>query len=205
MSSVSERAPSDRVPWNHNLQFHRWLLDRMPVPCERALDAGCGEGPLTPKLASRAAHVIGIDVSPEVIGIARHDAARGNITYVAGDLLTYPLPLQSFDFIAAVAMIHHMPFEAAIARCASLLRSGGVLAVVGLARNRSAVDYAFSAMSVPVSRLVRLRRGWWNTSANEIDPDMTFAEIRNAARALLPGVEVRRRFYFRYTLLWTKP
>ena len=205
MSSASERTPSNRIPWNHNLQFHHWLLDRMPVPCECALDAGCGEGPLTPKLASRAAQVIGIDVSPEVIGIARHDAARGNITYVAGDLLTYPLRLQGFDFIGAVAMIHHLPFDAAITRCAALLRSGGVLTVVGLARNRSAVDYAFSAMSVPASRLARLRRGWWNTSAKAIDPDMTFAEIRKSARSLLPGVEVRRRLYFRYTLVWRKP
>ena len=205
MSSASERAPSARVPWNHNLQFHRWLLDRMPVPCERALDVGCGEGPLTPKLASRAAHVVGIDVSPEVIAIARHDAARDNITYLAGDLLTCSLPLQSFDFIAAVAVIHHMPFDAAMTRFAALLRSGGVLAVVGLARNRSAVDSAFNAMSVPVSRLARLRRGWWDTAAKEIDPDMTFAEIRNAARSVLPGVEARRRLYFRYTLLWRKP
>lgn len=205
MSWASEGVPSVRVPWNHNLHFHRWVLDRMSVPCERALDAGCGEGQLTPKLAARAAHVIGIDVSPEVTAIARHDAARDNITYVTGDLLTYPLPLQSFDFIAAVAVIHHMPFDAAMTRCAALLRSGGVLAVVGLARNRSAIDYAFSAMSVPVSRLARLRRGWWNSSAKEIDPDMTFAEIRKAARSLLPGVEVRRRLFFRYTLLWRKP
>src|SRR2546429_6665704 len=104
MSSASELTRSARAPWSHNLQFHRWLLDRMPVPCDRALDAGCGEGPFTPKLAARANHVIGIDRSPEVIAIARLNAARDNITYLAGDFLTYPLPLEDFDFIAAVAV-----------------------------------------------------------------------------------------------------
>jgi SAM-dependent methyltransferase len=177
----------------------------MPVPCGRALDAGCGEGPLTPKLAERARHVIGIDKSAEMIAIARQNAARDNITYLAGDLMTYPLPYEDFDFIAAVAVIHHMPFESVMQRLMALLRHGGVLAIVGLAINHSPVDHAFSAVSVPVSRIARLRRGWWNTSAREIDPDMTFAEIRSGARALLPGTEVKRRLYFRYTLVWKKP
>jgi len=205
MSSASVRAPRARTPWSHNLHFHRWLLDRVPVPCENALDAGCGEGPLTPKLAARAGHVVGIDRSPEIIAMARQNATRDNITYVAGDLLTHPLPLEDFDFIAAVAVIHHAPFEMVMNRFASLLRRGGVLAVVGLALNRSPVDYAYSALSVPVSRVARLRRGWWTTSAREIDPEMTFAQIRRAARTQLPGVELRRRLYFRYTLLWRKP
>jgi hypothetical protein len=37
------------------------------------------------------------------------------------------------------------------------------------------------------------------------DPVATFAEIRTAARARLPGVTVRRRVFFRYTLRWDKP
>ncbi len=43
-------------------------------------------------------------------------------------------------------------------------------------------------------------------------PDMTIArpgeslaEIRQAAATVLPGSRVRRRFYYRYTLTWTKP
>jgi hypothetical protein len=38
-----------------------------------------------------------------------------------------------------------------------------------------------------------------------MDPAVTFAEIRNAARAQLPGSSVRRRLFFRYTLRWDKP
>lgn len=204
MSSASERARNVQAPWSHNLHFHRWLLNQMPAPCERALDAGCGEGPLAPKLAARAEHVIGIDKSPEMIAIARRTAQRDNITYVSGDLMTYPLAPESFDFIAAVAVIHHVEFESVIQRFAALLRRGGVFAAVGLALNRSPVDYAFSAVSVPASRIVRLRRGWWNTSATEIDPDMTFDEIRTAARSLFPGAELKRRLYFRYSLVWRK-
>jgi hypothetical protein len=37
------------------------------------------------------------------------------------------------------------------------------------------------------------------------DPVTTFAEITAAAKAHLPGVTVRRRVFFRYTLRWDKP
>ncbi len=193
-----------RGPWNHNLHFHPWLLRVMPAPCDHALDVGCGDGILTTKFAHVARQVTGIDVSPEMIAIARENAAAENITYIAGDLLTHPFPTEEFDFIAAVAVIHHIPLEAVLLRMSALLRRGGVLAVVGLARNQSLADYAVSAVSVPVARIVRLGRGWWNSPAVRIDPDMAYSDIKKVSGALLPGVEMRRRFFFRYTLLWRK-
>jgi SAM-dependent methyltransferase len=45
------------------------LLD--PLPGERILDVGCGEGTLTKKIAERGATVLGIDNSPEMIAAAR--------------------------------------------------------------------------------------------------------------------------------------
>ena len=37
------------------------------------------------------------------------------------------------------------------------------------------------------------------------DPIMTNGEVRRAAARLLPGARFRRRLWFRYTLVWTKP
>src|SRR5437899_10521706 len=45
------------------------LLD--PLPGERILDVGCGEGTLTRKIIERGATVLGIDNSPEMIAAAR--------------------------------------------------------------------------------------------------------------------------------------
>src|SRR5437588_4423246 len=119
MSSASVHTETDRR-WNHNLQFHGWILRQMPHACESALDVGCGDGVLTTKLASRSIHVTGIDISPEMIATARREAAQGNITYVTGDVLSSPLPADGFDFVAVVAAIHHMPLDAALARFARL-------------------------------------------------------------------------------------
>lgn len=204
MSWASERG-SSRAHWNHNSQFHGWILHNMPEPCGSALDVGCGEGVLTPRLAERSTRAVGIDVSPGMIAIAREIAERSNVTYVVGDAMSYPLPEEGFDFIVAVAAIHHMPLGAALRRFAKLLRHRGVLAVVGLARNRSLVDYAISAASVPASSLIRIRSGYWDSPAPRLDPKTSFSEIRELAREIVPGAEVRRRLFFRYTLLWRKP
>jgi len=177
----------------------------MPSSCHRALDVGCGDGVLTQKLASRAHHVIGIDSSPDMIALARKAVLAENVDFIEGDFLSAPLNGQSFDFIVAVTVIHHMPFAAALIRMANLLSGGGVLAVVGMARDQSPADYAVSVLSVPVARIARWRRGWWQSPAPRIDPVMNYSEIKVAATGMLPGVEVRRRLYFRYTLLWRKP
>jgi len=177
----------------------------MPSPCDKALDVGCGDGILTEKLASRVPEVTGIDVSAEMIALARQRVSAQHTSFIEGDFLSTPLPAEGYGFIVAVATVHHMPFDAAIIRMATLLRSRGVLAIVGLARNRSPIDYAVSAITVPVARIARARRGWWDSPAQRIDPDMAYSEIGKAAVRLLPGVEVRRRLYFRYTLVWRKP
>ncbi len=160
---------------------------------------------LTQKLASGAHHVTGIDLSPDMIALVRELVPAANVDFIEGDFLNTPLHGQSFDFIVAVAVIHHVPFAAALTRMADLLCDGGVLAVLGLARDQSPADYAVSAVSVAVARIARLRRGWWQSPAARIDPVMTYSEIKTAAIGILPGVEVRRRLYFRYTLLWRKP
>jgi SAM-dependent methyltransferase len=194
-----------RHPWNHNLAYQRWLLDQMPVHCDHALDVGCGDGWLTRRLAERATWATGIDLSAPMIERARQAAARlPNLAFEVGNVLDHPLPEAGFDYISAVAVLHHLPFEPALTRLAALLRPGGVLAVIGLARDASIADLLVSIAAVPISRILRARRGWWESGAPLADPAMSHGEIRRAVRTILPGAAVRRRLMFRYSLVWRK-
>src|SRR5579864_2832341 len=96
-------------PWNHNIHYHPLVLRALPQRCERALDVGCGRGLLARKLAAHCAHVVAIDPDVRTLEYARSlDDGNGRIEYVMGDVLKYPFALESFDFITAVATLHHL-------------------------------------------------------------------------------------------------
>jgi trans-aconitate methyltransferase len=100
------------------------LLD--PRPEERILDAGCGIGALSGKIAASGARVVGI----EVLGVLLEQARLANpgVEFIEGDLLRHR-PAELYDAVFANALLHWFkkPDEplSAIAR---VLKAGGRLA-----------------------------------------------------------------------------
>jgi len=192
--------------WNHNANYYSHVLAAMPRPCEQALDVGCGDGSLVRLLKGRADRVVGIDSNEAILRVATSYADEDDrSSFVEGDFLTQNFGGQSFDFIVAVAALHHMPLNAALSRVIELLCPGGRLYIVGLATSSRPLDYLFDIGGSTVSRVVRIRRGWWRHGSPEIDPLTTYADTRAALRERLPGCVFRRRLYFRYTTEWTRP
>jgi hypothetical protein len=85
-----------------------------------------------------------------------------------------------------------------------LLRPGGVLVIVGLYKIATVVDYAFSATALPISWAIRFSRGEEEVGAPLQDPKETLRTIREECNAVLPGAILRRRLFFRYTVVWRK-
>ncbi|MGW0373613.1 class I SAM-dependent methyltransferase [Streptomyces coeruleorubidus] len=195
--------------WNHNVHHHPEVLDAVPDGCGKALDAGCGDGLLTRKLAARAASVTGVDRSPEMIKLAReHARVPGNVTYLEADFLADgSLPEGAYDFVSAVAVVHHAPFEEAVTRLARLTAPGGRLVIVGMAANRTLLDWVISACGVPASQWHARRRGGKRGPAGMPmeDVHMSWGQIRQTARRLLPGCDFRRTLLGRYVVVWDKP
>jgi methylase of polypeptide subunit release factors len=72
-------------------------------PLARVLDLGCGAGTAALMLAEGAAHVVGSDINPRAIVLAKLNLAfsdRRNVTFLTGDLFA-PLADQRFDLIVA--------------------------------------------------------------------------------------------------------
>ena len=207
-----------RYPWNHNEYFHGWILRNLPARRGVAVDIGCGKGVLAEKLATRFAHVTGIDRNEGMVAAAsarlrgfpqvsikRCDFADFSPT--AGD--------GEADLITMVAVLHHLDLDDALARIPRLVAPGGRLLVVGIARPDSLADLAFDVVSgaanpvigmIKHPRAVRPQQGALGSqpAVPMMDSATTFAEITKAARARLPGCTVRRRLFFRYTLRWEK-
>jgi len=206
--------PSPEAPpnpyWNHNVHYHRLVLGAVPDGCTRALDIGCGDGLLARKLARRIPEVTGVDRSPAMIRLAREAASRTpNAAFVEADFMTAAdgvLP-GHYDFLSAVAVLHHLDFTPAVRRMADLLAPGGRLVVIGLANNGTPLDWLISGAGVPAALFLARRHGGKSEPSGlpMRDPDMTWSEIRRAARDLLPGSRISRHLLWRYAWVWDKP
>jgi trans-aconitate 2-methyltransferase len=114
----------------------RWgeaVLERLPLRGdERVLDAGCGSGRVTERLAERLPNgrVIALDGSSSMVDAARERLARfgERIEYVAADL-GVPLPIEGeLDAVLSTATFHWVPdHEVLFANLAAVMRPGGCL------------------------------------------------------------------------------
>jgi len=201
---TDEAAVDDR--WNHNIHYHRVVVDALPAGCGRVLDAGCGEGLLARTLSDRVAHVTALDRHAPSLELARRNAPADNVDHVLGDLLAAPFPPASFDAVVSVAVVHHVGLAAGLERMAELLRPAGRLVVIGLAAVRSPADLGFAVAGAVATRVHQRRRTLWETSAPKIWPvPHSYGQARRVARRVLPGVRCRRHVLWRYSLVWTKP
>jgi SAM-dependent methyltransferase len=199
--------------WNHNAFYHRKLVRQLPDRLTSALDVGCGHGGLVELLALRADHVDGVDVSARMIGDAKARSCP-NVRWLLGDVLDDSLPLApgGYHLVTAVASLHHLPLRPALRRLAGLVRPGGVLVVIGLYRPATVADRLADVVAVPANAArgamlaVQGRAGQpHNVGMPMLDPKDTLAEIGAAAAEYTPGALLRRRLYFRYSLLWLRP
>ena len=107
-----------------------------------------------------------------------------------------------YDFVCALASLHHLPLPGALDRMKFLLRPGGVLGIIGLYREHGITDFACSLAAFPVSLGLRLTHPRVHEGVPLRAPDLTLREIRTLAGALVPGAVIKRRLLWRYTLFY---
>jgi len=195
--------------WNHNVAFHRRIVRDAALRGGNALDVGCGDGLLLAHLATVCRCVVGLDPDVQVVARARRRLEQNpQAEVLLDDVMDPDLPqrIGTFETVSCVATLHHLPLEPAMARLSELVAPGGRLIVVGLAANGSLWDWVLSALAVLPLRVVgTLRRETPDIGVVTRPPRQTLAEIRAAASRMLPGATIRRRFYYRYTLIWDRP
>lgn len=100
------------------------------TPRDVVCDLGCGTGSLALRLAPYAAHVHGLDLSSEMVRIARGKAAAQNIDNVTFHISAVdddlPFEPESFDGVCAYSLLHLVEDRpATLARIHQLLKPGG--------------------------------------------------------------------------------
>lgn len=107
-----------------------WRLPR-DLSGARVLDAGCGTGTMSVELARRGAEVVGVDISPKLVGIAEArlpEELRGQVSFLAGDMLA---DRGAFDHVVAMdSLIYYREADIQAAVDALVPQSGNLVFTV---------------------------------------------------------------------------
>jgi 2-polyprenyl-3-methyl-5-hydroxy-6-metoxy-1,4-benzoquinol methylase len=97
----------------------------------RLLDAGCGSGRWSVRMARSGWEVVGVDLSRRLIDLATPAA---NVTYIARGIQDLDLPSASFDAWLSVTALQHITqpaeFDAALRNLTRMTRPGGLAVVL---------------------------------------------------------------------------
>lgn len=201
--------------WNHNAYYHSYLISRIPERCRQILEIGCGTGEFSRLLAARAEKVLAIDLSGQMIRLARERSQLyPNIDFVEGDAMSYQFPDNHFDCIATLTTIHHLPFEAFLGKIRNALKPGGVFVCLDLYQRSNLTDLLFDGVAYPAGLFLQLIKTGKPRPPVEVreayaehgktDTYPTLQQVREMCAAILPGAVVSRHLLWRYSIIWTK-
>lgn len=201
---------SSPYAWTHNNHYYDRLLSAVPPDCSSALDIGCGFGEFAIRLSALSVTVDAIDSDDKTIAVARGYGSRyHNVTFNHQPFEEANLSQDTYDFVSAIAALHHMDLTSTLLKMKRVLRPGGVLAILGCFRESSVDDYAWAALAVPVNLLCRLHKHTSRTAKTPHmivrDPEQTLRELRQQFDRILPNHRFRRHLLWRYSVIWEKP
>jgi len=219
--NTSVEADFDRLAllddegWTSNNHYHNSLLKYVPANCENALEIGCGTGAFARLLAKRCKRVVALDLSSEMIRVARsRSTGFENLEFQLADAVQWDFPQSYFDFVCSIATLHHLEQRELLIKIRDSLTANGVLVVLDLVESDSLVERMCDVVGYGVSGGLRLihnrrlqppaavRKAWEQHGKH--DHYLTVRQVQTLADEILPGAIVRRCLLWRYLLVYKK-
>lgn len=202
------------TPVRRPTSAERTVLAAIPHTARRGLDCGCGDGWLARLAAVRGLEMVGIDLAPQMIALARsRTKAPLHIDFLTADIMTAPLTLASFDAVLGVNVVHHLPLDVILPRLSALVAPGGRLIIQDVVTRDGLRHLPVNVMAAMLSRLRRFaRRREHCRSVQRLyhqhgvgETYLPTEDVESALTPFLPGVTVIHHLDWRYTAIWNRP
>lgn len=122
-----ERYLSPPSDTHFPLEYSYHLLG--DVNGKTVVDYGCGTGENSVFIAHHGGNVKGIDISKELIDLAKKRVELHNIAdkteFMVGSAYEMPLPDESVDVVLGIAILHHLDLELSAKEVFRVLKKGG--------------------------------------------------------------------------------
>jgi len=128
-----------------DVQWRKKLVQQATIQAPKCvLDIATGTGDVALMIAkkNRATQVTGLDISAQMLALARKKASRShltsNTTFINGDSENLPFPDNSFDTVTVAFGVRNFEdIEAGLSECRRVLKSGGTMAVLEFSQPQS--------------------------------------------------------------------
>lgn len=202
-----------RHPWSHNDHYGRWIERRVVASGARdVLDVGCGTGNLIARLRGRIPRITGLEPDATSARVAADRFAGDPAVHIVEADFTGRDPRRRWDAVTLVAVLHHLPLAPAMRELRECVRPGGRLVIVGCYRTAGFVDVLAALPAAVLNPIIGMIKHPASAEAPPAhmraptaEPQESLAEIRAAAGRELPGARIRRRLFWRYTLVYDAP
>ena len=116
-------SPAGKLRWARRVDMLSSHLKRgMTV-----LELGCGAGYFTQELVRSGADIVAIDVSPELLEIARSNCSAPNVKYQLENAYQLSYDDAVFDSVVGSSVLHHLEIEKALRDVYRVLKPAGTI------------------------------------------------------------------------------
>jgi SAM-dependent methyltransferase len=116
-------SPAGKLRWARRVK----MLSKHLGAGMSVLELGCGTGYFTRELARSRADIVAIDVSPELLEIARANCSERNVRYEIQNASALSYPDAVFDSVVGSSVLHHLEIEEALREIHRVLKAGGTI------------------------------------------------------------------------------
>ncbi len=118
--------------------WKRDLIAALPdAPAPQCLDLACGTGDIAFLLAEKyqAGHIIGLDLTEDMLALARTRNTFSNVTFLKGDMGQLEIPVESIDIVTGGYALRNAPdLGQAIGEIHRVLKPGGSAAFLDFSK-----------------------------------------------------------------------
>jgi ubiquinone/menaquinone biosynthesis C-methylase UbiE len=117
-------SPAGKLRWQRRVKMLSSVLnDNFKV-----LELGCGTGYFTRELVKLKVHVTAIDISPELIDVAKSEIKSENVSFEVQNAYEMTYDSNQFDAVIGSSVLHHLDIVKAVTEIYRVLKPGGMIA-----------------------------------------------------------------------------
>jgi SAM-dependent methyltransferase len=116
-------SPAGKRRWARRVK----MLGSHLKPGMTVLELGCGTGSFTRELARSGADIVAIDVSPELLEIAKVNCSAPNVQYQIQNAYSLSYSEAVFDSVVGSSVLHHLEIKEALRDVYRVLKTEGTI------------------------------------------------------------------------------